>query len=103
VARELDAIIARRGKPELIIADHGTEFTSNAMLPGAQSSRTAWHFIAPAKTDAERHLRGVQWPWRFAAWRENLARSARTQPSNSATRERSFLGAQPSAWRLTSH
>jgi putative transposase len=32
VARELDTIIARRGKPDLIISDHGTEFTSNAML-----------------------------------------------------------------------
>jgi putative transposase len=49
VARELDAIIARRGKPDLIISDHGTEFTSNAMLAWAQSSRTAWHFIAPGK------------------------------------------------------
>jgi Integrase core domain len=49
VARELDAIIARRGKPDLIISDQGTEFTSNAMLAWAQSSRTAWHFIAPGK------------------------------------------------------
>jgi putative transposase len=49
VARELDTIIARRGKPDLIISDHGTEFTSNATLAWAQSSRTAWHFIAPGK------------------------------------------------------
>jgi putative transposase len=49
VARELDTIIARRGKPDLIISDHGTEFTSNAMLVWAQSSRIAWHFIAPGK------------------------------------------------------
>jgi putative transposase len=49
VARELDAIIARRGRPDLIISDHGTEFTSNAMLAWAQSSRIAWHFIAPGK------------------------------------------------------
>jgi Integrase core domain len=47
VARELDAIIAWRGKPDLIISDHGTKFTSNAMLPWAQISWTAWHFIAP--------------------------------------------------------
>jgi putative transposase len=49
VARELDAIIARRGKPDLIVSDHGTEFTSNAMLAWAQGSRVAWHFIAPGK------------------------------------------------------
>ncbi|KEO53439.1 hypothetical protein TP2_17770 [Thioclava pacifica DSM 10166] len=32
VARELTAVIAKRGKPGLIVSDHGTEFTSNAML-----------------------------------------------------------------------
>ena len=52
VARELDAIIARRGKPDLIVSDHGTEFTSNAMLAWAQSSRTAWHFIASSASSA---------------------------------------------------
>jgi len=49
VARELDAIIARRGKPGLIVSDHGTEFTSNAMLAWTQSAKVAWHFIAPGK------------------------------------------------------
>jgi putative transposase len=49
VARELDAVIARRGKPDLIVSDHGTEFTSNAMLAWAQVSRVNWHFIAPGK------------------------------------------------------
>jgi putative transposase len=49
VARELDAVIARRGKPGLIVSDHGTEFTSNAMLAWAQANRVNWHFIAPGK------------------------------------------------------
>ena len=49
VSRELGAIIAWRGKPDLIVSDHGTEFTSNAMLAWAQGSRVAWHFIAPGK------------------------------------------------------
>ena len=49
VARELDAILARRGKPNLIVSDPGTEFTSNAMLAWAQTSRVEWHFIAPGK------------------------------------------------------
>jgi len=49
VARELDVVIARRGKPDLIVSDHGTEFTSNAMLAWAQRSRVVWHFIAPGK------------------------------------------------------
>jgi putative transposase len=49
VARELDAVITRRGKPELIVSDHGTEFTSNAMLAWTQAAKLAWHFIAPGK------------------------------------------------------
>ena len=32
VARELTALVARRGRPTVIVSDHGTEFTSNAML-----------------------------------------------------------------------
>jgi transposase InsO family protein len=32
-------------QPDLIISDHGTEFTSNAILAWAQSSRTAWHSL----------------------------------------------------------
>ena len=49
VARELDVVIAWRGRPDLIVSDHGTEFTSNAMLAWAQGHRIAWHFIAPGK------------------------------------------------------
>ena len=32
VARELDRIIAWRGKPEAVLSDNGTELTSNAIL-----------------------------------------------------------------------
>ena len=49
VARELDAIVAWRGRPDLIVSDHGTEFTSNAMLAWSQERRITWHFIAPGK------------------------------------------------------
>lgn len=49
VARELTLLIARRGKPGMIISDHGTEFTSNAMLAWAEEHRVTWHFIAPGK------------------------------------------------------
>ena len=49
VARELSAVIARRGKPGLIVSDHGTEFTSNAMLAWTEEAGVSWHFIAPGK------------------------------------------------------
>jgi putative transposase len=49
VARELTAIIERRGKPGMIVSDHGTEFTSNAMLAWCKDAAIDWHFIAPGK------------------------------------------------------
>jgi putative transposase len=49
VARELSDLIERRGKPDLIVSDNGTEFTSNAMLDWTEKLGVAWHFIAPGK------------------------------------------------------
>src|ERR1700678_2479141 len=49
VARDLTALIERRGKPGMIVSDNGTEFTSNAVLGWAQDSKVFWHFIAPGK------------------------------------------------------
>ena len=49
VARELDAIIARRGRPALCVSDNGTELTSIAILKWSQDHRIGWHYIAPGK------------------------------------------------------
>lgn len=49
VVRELDAIVAERGKPEMIVSDNGTELTSNAMLKWAEDNGVEWHYIAPGK------------------------------------------------------
>jgi len=49
VTRELDAIIARRGKPKTIVSDNGTELTSMAVLKWCQDQRIEWHYIAPGK------------------------------------------------------
>ena len=49
VARELTALIERRGKPGMIVSDNGTELTSNAILAWAQDHRVEWHYIAPGK------------------------------------------------------
>jgi transposase InsO family protein len=49
VARELTAVVERRGKPQMIVSDHGTEFTSNAILGWAEDHRVEWHYIAPGK------------------------------------------------------
>jgi putative transposase len=49
VARELDAVIAIRGRPAMIVSDNGTEFTSMAMLRWSQERQVEWHYIAPGK------------------------------------------------------
>jgi putative transposase len=49
VARELDALIARRGRPKGCVSDNGTELTSMAILKWTQTSGVDWHYIAPGK------------------------------------------------------
>ena len=49
VARELTAMIRNYGKPDCIVSDNGTEFTSTAILKWAGDTGVAWHYIDPGK------------------------------------------------------
>jgi len=49
VARELDLVIARRGRPLGCVSDNGTELTSMAILGWSQETLVDWHYIAPGK------------------------------------------------------
>jgi putative transposase len=49
VVRELDALIARRGRPATIVSDNGTELTSRAVLGWTNRIGIVWHYIAPGK------------------------------------------------------
>jgi len=65
VARELDTIIARRGKPGTIVSDNGTELTSMAILKWTQDQVIDWRelgeqvrepkvdYVTPGVTPAE--------------------------------------------------
>jgi putative transposase len=56
VARELTAILARRGRPGSIVSDNGTEFTCNAMLAWCKDNTVDWHFIVFGLDDAQNKL-----------------------------------------------
>ena len=49
MARERDALIARRGKPAMIVSDNGTGMTRRAMLEWTNRTGVDWHYIAPGK------------------------------------------------------
>jgi putative transposase len=49
VARELTMLVGKRGKPQMIVTDNGTEFTSNAILGWAKDHNVDWHYIAPGR------------------------------------------------------
>ena len=49
VARELTAIIERRGKPGMIVSDNGTELTSNAIFAWCKDHKIDWHYTEPGK------------------------------------------------------
>ncbi len=49
LARELDRLIAIKGKPCLVVSDNGPEMVSHAMLAWQQERQVEWHYIAPGK------------------------------------------------------
>ncbi len=49
VARELTAMIRIYGKPDCIVSDNGTEFTSTVILKWVGDTGIVWHYIDPGK------------------------------------------------------
>ena len=81
VARELTTIVSARGKPQMIVSDNGTEFTSNAILGWAKDHGVDWHYAG--QTDAERLHRILQRPdARRASQREPVCRSGSGSPTH---------------------
>jgi len=49
VVRELDTVIAQRGRPRTVVSDNGPELISMAALRWQQDTGIAWHYIQPGK------------------------------------------------------
>lgn len=49
VAKELSELICDRGKPKFIRSDHGSEFTSHALLKWRHDQGVNWQYIEPGK------------------------------------------------------
>ena len=60
VARELDTLIAARGKPATVVSDNGTELTSMAILRWSQESRRRMALHRCRQAPAERLRRELQ-------------------------------------------
>ena len=105
VARELDAVIARRSRPATIVSDNGTEFTSMAILRWAQEVRVAWHYIAPGRPNQNAFVESFNGRLRDELLNETLFVSllqARTalaawQEDYNTVRPHSALGNMPPA------
>ena len=45
----LDGLMKERGKPEMILSDNGTEFTSNGVWQWSNERKITWNYIEPGK------------------------------------------------------
>jgi putative transposase len=72
VAREMSALIARRGRPGAIVSDNGTEFTSSAVLAFTQAAKLNWRYIAPGKPTQNAFAESFQGKMRDECLNEHL-------------------------------
>jgi putative transposase len=75
VARELDAIIATRGRPLMLVSDNGTELTSRAILQWQEDMGVEWHYIAPGKPMQNGFVESLNGRFRDECLNEHLFRS----------------------------
>jgi integrase-like protein len=70
--REMGVPIARRGRPDIIVSDNGTEFTSAAVLTFTQAAKLDWRYIAPRKPTVNAFAEGFQGRMRDECLNEHL-------------------------------
>ena len=75
VVRELDAVIAARGRPLMMVSDNGTELTSMAILRWCQEGGVEWHYIAQGKPTQNAFIESFNGRLRDECLNETLFRS----------------------------
>lgn len=75
VARELDRLVAERGKPLMIVSDNGTELTSRVILQWQEDHVVEWHYIAPGKPMQNGFVESLNGRFRDECLNEHLFRS----------------------------
>jgi hypothetical protein len=78
VARELDALIALRGRPFMVVSDNGTELTSRAILQWQEDSQVEWHSIAPGKPRQNGFVESLNGRFRDECLNEHMFRNLPT-------------------------
>ena len=87
VVRELDSLIASRGRPAMCVSDNGTELTGMAILRWSQETRVEWHYIAPGKPQQNAFIESFNGRLRDELLNETLFTSLAHAPRGSGNLE----------------
>lgn len=72
VCEELEQVIEARGKPDRILSDNGTEFTSTAILKWCQEQGIRWDYIQPGKPYQNGYIESFNGKLRDECLNENV-------------------------------
>jgi putative transposase len=78
VAGELDAIVAARKRPLMIVSDNGTELTSHAILHWQEDRGVGWHYFAPGKPVQNAIVESLNGRFRDECLNEHVFRGLQT-------------------------
>lgn len=97
VARELDALVRVYGKPDCLVSDNGTAFTSKAILKWANDNKVDWPYIDPGKPQQNDYIESFNGSLRDECLNEEIFDSL----AQSSGKQRSTLFSDPPHTRRT--
>jgi putative transposase len=95
VVREMGALIARRGRPDVNVSDNSTEFTASAVLAFTQAAKLDWRYIAPGNPTENAFAESFQGRMRDECLNEHLFFSMNHARAVVAGRVEDFNTARP--------